>query len=163
MLTRQKCEDHHIRILLINTRAMFTNQTWACEPCVDCSFVFSVMVKGHSLEMVTSWGGEPPAVVGATVALEEAAGCLPFGSISTVEILENIWKKLEAFRFLRKLKSFVNFRREVRAWRKQSNDDCWKDHWSFYRPCNGRDMRRVSWAQFELDTCPTRCLLFKCI
>ena len=35
-LTEQKREDHHICVLLINTRVAFTNQTRVCELRVDC-------------------------------------------------------------------------------------------------------------------------------
>jgi len=37
MLAREKCKDHQIRVLLINTKIVFINQIRACEPRVDCS------------------------------------------------------------------------------------------------------------------------------
>jgi len=58
MLTRQKHVDYQFRVLLINARVAFINETWACEPRVDYStsnevfelqemkpFIFPIMAK----------------------------------------------------------------------------------------------------------------------
>ena len=57
--------------------------------------------------MGASWGGEPPIVVGAVATLEEAAVCLGFGAMCTVESLKKDWKSLKLYGF-RKAQEFCS-------------------------------------------------------
>ena len=71
------------------------------------------MAKAILLEMGASCGGEPPIEFSEAAKLEDEETIFTFGVISTMKIFENIWKKVEAFVILRKLKSFVNFERKI--------------------------------------------------
>ena len=162
-------------VLLINVRTAFTNQTRTCEIRADYSTSTKVSnfqkevkktkplcvhnnseshFKDFLPEMGASWEGAPHSRVSTVATLEEET--IAFAFIACARL--NLWKKLEkAWSFMgsEKFKSFVlrrGFDSEIRTIKRI---DCWKT-WVFYRHFNGWDTRRISRAQFEQDTRPTR-------